>query len=403
MGDIYLELIKTGNVLFKNWNATIYCDIDNPNTMKVNFGISNDNQNIFAMRKYEIATINSINKTVKFLKDCHAEWLNHVNEKREEFDELNFFRIDQLVYLRNAMPSFANNSKKADKQNSSETSLIFDLLYNVNNSLNAELIVKANNFALNKSYELLKKEAINSKTDSNQRAADANRELIQELINLGFKEQVILSGVHTLNTTETDLLIDYCFENNFTDDSAIETDDVYRNITDVKSLNFDQIKSTILLDNVMNSEELDVKYRNVWTKFKEYLNCNFDEFVCLNHLGLVLKYLKSKSTQLIERKIPPFLEYNTPNLIICPQDEILKRALNIYRHSPEQPLPTEDEILYCNSATTHEQIELFWMRILNSSDDDLDNKHMKIYCLINVQDLLYDQAVKDNKLVFKKW
>ena len=89
MGDVYLNLIKNGNVLFKNWNATIYCDKDNINTMKVNFGLSNNSQNIFAMRKYEKSTIKSINKTVKFLKDCHMEWLNHINDKYEEFNELN--------------------------------------------------------------------------------------------------------------------------------------------------------------------------------------------------------------------------------------------------------------------------------------------------------------------------
>ena len=91
MGDIYLDLIKTGNVLFKNWNATIFCDKNNINTMKVNFGLSNNNQNIIAMKKFEKSAINSINKTVKFLKDCHCEWLNHMNEKYLEFIELNFF------------------------------------------------------------------------------------------------------------------------------------------------------------------------------------------------------------------------------------------------------------------------------------------------------------------------
>lgn len=91
MGDIYLNLIKTGNVLFKNWNATIYCDQTHNITMKINFGLRNENQNIIAERKYEETSINSINKTIKFLKQCHEEWLNHVNEKRDQFSCLNFF------------------------------------------------------------------------------------------------------------------------------------------------------------------------------------------------------------------------------------------------------------------------------------------------------------------------
>ncbi|RNA31081.1 E3 ubiquitin-ligase RNF213-like [Brachionus plicatilis] len=60
--------------------------------------------------------------------------------------------------------------------------------------------------------------------------------------------------------------------------------------------------------------------------------------------------------------------------------------------SAEQPLPSKDEVLYCNSKTTSEEIELFWLRVL--SIYQADEKEQKIYSLINVQDLLYDQAVK---------
>ena len=50
-------------------------------------------------------------------------------------------------------------------------------------------------------------------------------------------------------------------------------------------------------------------------------------------------------------------------------------------------MPTDDEIIYCNPRTSAEELELFWKRVLL-------NRENKIYCLLNVQDLLYDQAVK---------
>ena len=86
-----------------------------------------------------------------------------------------------------------------------------------------------------------------------------------------------------------------------------------------------------------------------------------------------------------------------PNLIVCPQNQIIKHCLNIYTHSADQPLPSTDEVIYCTAKTTCEQLELFWRRCLFSQSET----EAKIYCLLNVQDLLYDQAVKAH-LTFEK-
>jgi hypothetical protein len=390
MGDVYLDLIKTGNVLFKNWNATIYCDKDSINTMKVNFGLSNNSQNIFAMRKFENSTIKSINKTVKFLKDCHMEWLNHINDKYEEFIELNFFRIDQIVCLRKEMSSFITSSNKNINYQQ-----LFDLLFNINNSITRKLLQEANKNALEKMYELTKKDTDSSNNPSEEKEVN-NDKIIEELMDLEFSKKTILKAIKILKTTEKDRLIDYCIQNDHEDESD-ENDNQLENCVGNQAFNFESLKEKIIIGHhdpydEENDQNLEIKYKNIWQKFLEYLNCNFDDFVCLNHLGLVLKYLKSKSDISIQRTKPVFLETNSPNLIICPQDEILKRTLSIYSLTPDQPLPTDDEILFCNSTTTHEQIDLFFKRALNSSEEAQISK--KIFCLINVQDLLYDQAVK---------
>ena len=71
MGHIYIDLLRNGNILFKNWTATMYCSKESVKTMKVNFGIDCDRQNVFAERKFELDTVSSINKTLKFLKECY--------------------------------------------------------------------------------------------------------------------------------------------------------------------------------------------------------------------------------------------------------------------------------------------------------------------------------------------
>ncbi len=97
--------------------------------------------------------------------------------------------------------------------------------------------------------------------------------------------------------------------------------------------------------------------------------------------------LKSESKSAVNRHKPAYLEKGVPNLIVCSQEEIINRALNMYTVSSKERMPTDDEIIYCNARTTSEELELFWKRVLL-------NKEKKIYSLINVQDLIYDQAVK---------
>ena len=75
-------------------------------------------------------------------------------------------------------------------------------------------------------------------------------------------------------------------------------------------------------------------------------------------------------------------------MIVFPEDEIIKRTLSIYNLTPDAEMPTDDEVIYCTSDTTLEQLELFWKRCIFGSGNE-----EKIYCLMNVQDLLYDQAV----------
>lgn len=199
-----------------------------------------------------------------------------------------------------------------------------------------------------------------------------------------------------MNTTDRTELMDYCFENDHLDtESQSNEQKVESPLKELNLLKFDDIKFRIFDEKMLDNDSLKSKYDSIWHKFKEYLDNNFDEFVSLNHLGLVLQILRSQDKMVINRVKPSYLEYNMPNLIVCPQDEIIKRALNIYALSPDQPLPTIDEVLYCTQKTSHEEIELFWKRCML---DYARNNQQRIYCLMNVQDLLYDQAVKAHTL-----
>ncbi|CAF0824304.1 unnamed protein product, partial [Brachionus calyciflorus] len=390
LGDIYISLMHSGNVLFTNWNAIIYNDEKEANTMKINFGIQNHSQNIYASRKNEKTTINSINKAIKFLKKCLEEWLTHVNEKRDQFPNLNHFKISQLVDLRIRLAEFISSQTKFEDHQQFKD--LFDLIYNINPNIDVDLLQKANEIALNKNLEIKQNEEENKQLETKPDHAD----LIDELIELGFDKKLIIQGIKELKEIDKETLTEYCFTHELSAEQVTNPKQQALKVIE----NSEQIILNIMSDFNGNEDpyddeekvdDLEDKFNKIWIRFLEYLDLNFEDYVSLNHLGLVLDYLKQNSTILINRIKPPYLEYNTPNLIICPQDEIINRTLSIYSLSPEQPLPTNEEVLYCNSKTTSEEIELFWKRVMTQESN---NDSQKIYCLINVQDLLYDQAVK---------
>jgi len=75
------------------------------------------------------------------------------------------------------------------------------------------------------------------------------------------------------------------------DESTTETNLMPKNL-----LSFKKIKSDILLEKhdayEHEEDELEVKYEKIWKRYSNYLDCNFEDFISLNHLGRVLDYLK---------------------------------------------------------------------------------------------------------------
>uniref|UniRef100_A0A8D3BWR0 RING-type E3 ubiquitin transferase n=1 Tax=Scophthalmus maximus TaxID=52904 RepID=A0A8D3BWR0_SCOMX len=91
----------------------------------------------------------------------------------------------------------------------------------------------------------------------------------------------------------------------------------------------------------------------------------------------------------IRRQLPKGLVTGSPNLIICPQDEVLTSCISIYMSSEGETLPTYDEVLLCNSSTPYEQVELFLRRCLSTG-----YRGQKIYSLLYGDLLTYDVSSK---------
>ncbi|XP_026908049.2 E3 ubiquitin-protein ligase RNF213 isoform X1 [Acinonyx jubatus] len=89
----------------------------------------------------------------------------------------------------------------------------------------------------------------------------------------------------------------------------------------------------------------------------------------------------------VERQLPKGLHVGRPNLIVCGHSEVLLAALAIYMHTPQQPLPTFDEVLLCTPATTLEEVALLLRRCLTPG-----SRGQGVYSLLYADLLSYEVA-----------
>ncbi|XP_077976279.1 E3 ubiquitin-protein ligase rnf213-alpha-like isoform X2 [Styela clava] len=85
----------------------------------------------------------------------------------------------------------------------------------------------------------------------------------------------------------------------------------------------------------------------------------------IEHFGRFLRYLHDGASQfLVHRELMQPLHKGRPNLIVCPEHEILPTTLSLYMYNKEQPLPTRSEVLLCSEDTTADDVERFMRRAM---------------------------------------
>ena len=125
-----------------------------------------------------------------------------------------------------------------------------------------------------------------------------------------------------------------------------------------------------------------VKLAQVWDKFLNFINkLDISDYVSFKVIARILGELGAKSSLKPYRKMLPTLLEGKPNLIICPEKEILSMCISLYAFD-EKPLPRTDEVLLCTADTSLEQIELLCQRAFH-------DKSGKIYTIVHAHNLDY--------------
>lgn len=147
----------------------------------------------------------------------------------------------------------------------------------------------------------------------------------------------------------------------------------------------------VLLD---GEKDLSARLECIWECYMSNMGSFLPNCLDIDTLGMWLKNLASRGRECVTRDFPQdLLCVGQPNLITCPHSEVLSSALAIYMNSPEQPLPTFDEVLLCTSQTSAEQVGLFLRRCLIPC-----HRGEKIYTMLYADELSYDVSCRAEEL-----
>ncbi|XP_064251966.1 E3 ubiquitin-protein ligase RNF213 isoform X2 [Passer domesticus] len=147
----------------------------------------------------------------------------------------------------------------------------------------------------------------------------------------------------------------------------------------------------VLLD---GERDLSARLKRIWECYMSNMGSFLPNCLDMDTLGVWLKNLASSGKECVTRDFPQdLLCVGQPNLITCPRSEVLSSALAIYMNSPEQPLPTFDEVLLCTPQTSAEQVGLFLRRCLIPCREG-----NKIYTMLYADELSYDVSCRAEEL-----
>ncbi|KAM6317270.1 E3 ubiquitin-protein ligase RNF213 isoform 4-T4 [Podargus strigoides] len=149
------------------------------------------------------------------------------------------------------------------------------------------------------------------------------------------------------------------------------------------------------LQAVLDEEkDLTARLKCIWECYMDNMDSFLPNCLDIDGLGGLLKNLASWEREHVTRDFLRDLLYvGQPNLITCPRSEVLTSALAIYMNSPNQPLPTFDEVLLCTPQTTAEQVELFLRRCFIPC-----SRGEKIYTMLYADELSYDVSCRAEEL-----
>ncbi|XP_053396009.1 E3 ubiquitin-protein ligase rnf213-alpha-like [Mercenaria mercenaria] len=404
LSSVYMKLCSSGCVLFKDWSARFLCDPDpkRPVCIVLEFGQGERVPQLKGRRSNTEDLKDMIPDLAKFMETCYDDWLKHIKGKRKSYLHLNYFTIDQLVILQRELVKVGTEAEPDQH--------IFPLLSAVKGNCTPDDLLEAMAAAkeeIDGDTEMEAEDEGNSDDNEAEMLANATddekkQNFVQELVQAGYDEALAVRALEFIDPEDVTAGIVWCMdheEDNVTSDDfdqpEVENEPMRDQLTqrpifsgwsqsqtDIQTMITANITG-LRKQNDLGSAPLISDLTALWKQFLESISSNIRDYLSLEHLGLILKYLARKDTREVSRSLPPGFKEGQPNLIICPSGDVLMTSLSVYMMDKDQPLPQSDEILICTANTTKDEVDIFWRRAI------FDGAR-KIHCLVNADMLDYD-------------
>ncbi|XP_060597666.1 E3 ubiquitin-protein ligase rnf213-alpha-like [Ruditapes philippinarum] len=391
LSNVFIKLYGSGCVLFKEWSVRFICDPDptRPVCVSMEFANGSEVSQLKGRRSVNEDLKDMIPKIARFLESCLKDWLQHIEEKREIYQNLNYFTVDQLVILQKELLKFGD-----DEQQPSH--LIYPLLSAVKEDCTEDDVIEA----MKQAKELLdrKEHDIHSLNNDKNDENDAKNEnelrirFMQKLVQAGQSELLAERAFKHVDPDDYSEGILWCMGH--AEDEDLDEMDESGKTKDSKFIGWSQsaVSMQSLIDKSVSAvgqySEIGVKYliedlQKLWKEFLESIKSNVKDYLSIEHLGIILEQLSSNDIGIKPRVFPVGFKEGVPNLIVCPSDDVLNTTLSIYLSQNGQPLPRADEVLMCKADTTKEEVGIFFRRVFAE-------KGNKIHCLLNTELLPYN-------------
>ncbi|XP_047183572.1 E3 ubiquitin-protein ligase rnf213-beta isoform X2 [Scophthalmus maximus] len=335
LGATLLQMQTSGNMLFREWRAEVKCCPLQQPCITVTFLSLKGKQMLYHGELTE-----QLQKMAHSMDRCQKEWRSFVGEMRSKFILLNHYTSEQMVYL-------CFWIHKVCQWNVTVPQQLWNLLF----SIKPQCTLTDVRVAYDSAAGMMSKhdELEDDESDDEDQCHKASSELKPP--SPGHTEEEI-EEIHDLME----------FSSEDEDECEMKSDD----------------------DHTEDSLE------NLWRLFKKDMSQYLNDYIDISTLAHFLSCLSDMNQQHMIRNLPLILQEGKPNLLLCPSAEVFTTVLSLYMESPEQPLPSADEVLVCREETTEEEVEIFLRRALSHGTEQ---NCQKIYCLVNPGLLGYDVSV----------
>ncbi|XP_076008326.1 E3 ubiquitin-protein ligase rnf213-beta isoform X2 [Genypterus blacodes] len=338
LSAILLQMQTTGNMLFREWHVQVHCSPEQQPCIGVTFSSLKGKDIVYSGEVTEM-----LQRLAHSMDKCHEEWCSLIREKRSDFSLLNHYTSQQIVYLCHWIHKVCRRQAPVPHQ-------LWHLLFPIKPDCSLDDVRVAYGNATGTSHH---------ETSEGEESED--------LIQFSSEEEEDLTE---FGSQDEDNSCDMS-----SDDGSVECS----SSSNASRIGMDE------------GESLD----KLWRQFKDNMPQYLSQYLDISTLAHFLSNLSEMNPQHMKRNLPTPLQEGKPNLVLCPAVEVFSSVLSFYMASPELPLPSTDEVLFCKEETTEEEVEIFLRRTLSQGSK---GTWQKLYCLVNPGLLSYDVSVACGEL-----